>query len=350
MKNRLSFFIKLILFIFVVSFLYSNVSKILVLKDYDISNNINSSIRFDVLSEKADGFYALDRNSLDVLFIGSSNIHCNINPNILWHEYGVTSYDFSSDQQDLGTSYYYLKEALKSQKPSIAVIDIRDGGKQDSISDMAAHFAFDHLKNDCLRIEAILGRARGNAYEMIFPIIAYHDRWKSISKNDLLYKKYQYNVLKGALIYMDDDGASNYCPVTGVPDIELSDASCEWIEKIEKLCKDNNISCIFIKTPFGYYDENYFAYFKAFGRYCEEKGYVFLDMHDYVDEMRIDFQADYRDSEHMNWNGQQKLTHFLGGYLFANYSLYDKRNDVKYKRWDYDYDIMISLVNDYYSK
>ena len=54
-------------------------------------------------SSKWDGFYDLPKDSLDVVFLGASPIHCGINPVEIYNSYGITSYDISADQQDIGT-------------------------------------------------------------------------------------------------------------------------------------------------------------------------------------------------------------------------------------------------------
>ena len=63
-------------------------------------------------------------DTIDVLFVGSSHTYCGINPNVLWRGEGIAAYNFTSGGQPLWTSYYYINEALKSQKPSLIVLDM----------------------------------------------------------------------------------------------------------------------------------------------------------------------------------------------------------------------------------
>ena len=71
-----------------------------------------------------DGFYAEKRNDIDVLFIGSSNCFCTIDPLVLYEEYGIASYDFASSSQSMDISLLYLKEALKKQKPKVVALEV----------------------------------------------------------------------------------------------------------------------------------------------------------------------------------------------------------------------------------
>ena len=149
------FIIKLFLFIFGLVLVLGRIQEIVLLKTSPAGANVNVLINKNILCEKQDGFYALDDNTLDVVFIGSSNIHCNINPNIIWHNYGITSYNYSCDQQELGTTVYYLKQVFETQSPKVVVIDVMGNGDTEEIETLRAHFAFDFMKNDTYKIQAI---------------------------------------------------------------------------------------------------------------------------------------------------------------------------------------------------
>ena len=69
------------------------------------------------------GFYEIKDDTVDVLFLGSSHAACAFNPQVLYNEYGITSYNLGCEQQNLLLSYYWLKEALRSQKPRAVVLD-----------------------------------------------------------------------------------------------------------------------------------------------------------------------------------------------------------------------------------
>lgn len=62
-------------------------------------------------------FYDEPKNTLDVIFIGSSHVMCSVYPMELYDRYGIASYVFASSAQLLPQSYYQLKEALRYQTP-----------------------------------------------------------------------------------------------------------------------------------------------------------------------------------------------------------------------------------------
>ena len=341
------FWVKIMLFGTVLSMILIRLNTVFILKEYPMGPNVNETIKPYILTEKNDGFYAMEKNSLDVVFIGSSNIHCNINPNVIWNEYGIASYDFSSDMQDLGTSYYYLKQMFKRQSPAVVVIDVWEDGNVEEIDSLAAHFAFDHMKLDKVKIEAVYNRAKENWLEMLFPLITYHERWKELKQTDFSYKKRDYNILKGSVIYM----VTNEKPKPKLPEhiesSKLPERTMFWLDSIIKLCNDNNCECIFIKTPYSYCDEIVFSYLEGMQNYCNERKIPFLYMNKLVDQIGIDFTNDYVDEVHLNWNGQVKLSNYSGEYISSNYHIKNKCKDKEFQKWNDDYEEMMWYVDNF---
>ena len=68
-------------------------------------------------------FYEQDENSIDVLILGSSHAFENFNTGVLWEEQGIASYVLGGSWQPVWNTYYYLKEALKTQKPKLIILE-----------------------------------------------------------------------------------------------------------------------------------------------------------------------------------------------------------------------------------
>lgn len=47
----------------------------------------------------------------------------------------------------------------------------------------------------------------------------------------------------------------------------------------------------------------------------------------------------------MNWDGQQKLSTFLGKYIRDNFDIVNKKGQPGYEQWDNDYEAMIHYIN-----
>lgn len=317
------------------------------LKTYDLIPCVNALIDPNILCDKQNGFYSLEKNSLDVVFIGSSAIHGNINPNLIWNEYGITSYDFSSDKQELGTTYYYLQQMFETQSPKVVVIDIYLDGSEKSIAAEQAHFSFDHMKNDIYKAQAIWTRSQDNLMEMYFPIIAYHDRWSELNKSDFEYRPNQPSLLKGSFIFMERYDTEGPEIPDEIPVQQLSERTLHWLDSIRLLCEKNNTPLVFIKTPFTFYNDHY-QYYAAVEEYSQEYGIPFLFLNKMIDEVGIDFKTDFGDIVHLNWLGQVKFSSYLGKYLQENYHIENKKGLPEYAQWDEDFREMMYYVSNFW--
>ena len=69
-------------------------------------------------------FYENEENTIDVLFLGNSHCFCTINPAVLYEAYGIAGYNFSAGAQQIGSTYYFMKEALKYQNPKAILVEV----------------------------------------------------------------------------------------------------------------------------------------------------------------------------------------------------------------------------------
>ena len=69
-------------------------------------------------------YLAEEPDSIDVLFVGSSLTYCNVIPALFWEKTGLTAYDVTGPALTVPGEYYFLREALKTQSPSVVFIEI----------------------------------------------------------------------------------------------------------------------------------------------------------------------------------------------------------------------------------
>ena len=150
-----------------------------------------------------DGFYEEEKDDIDVLFLGSSNCFCTIDPLVLYEDFGIAAYNFASSSQPMDISLLYLKEALKRQNPKVVALEVNYIPGQNvtalgensilwGLTDMP--LTMDKLK--CLY--QLLGKIDEEYISYVFPLLRYHERWKEISKQDYVYMtedKTNWNIL-----------------------------------------------------------------------------------------------------------------------------------------------------------
>ena len=285
------------------------------------------------------GFYAEKDNSLDVIFMGNSDMYRGLSPIVLWDKYGIASYSYTSSGQRAWTAYYVLLDALRSQNPDIIVFNVDEIQSTSQSTESCYRKAFDNLQLSTVKLKALLDRT----YKMsifdrlsyIFPILRYHSRITSLTSDDFKYaygyKEYENKGLdltanikpyNGGSSYMDDKGET----------YEFPKKTQKYMDKIVSTCRKKGIKLILVEIPSA--DSWSYAKSQAVSKYANENNLPFIDCNIYLNDIGIDWTHDTADGgDHLNIYGAEKVTRFLGKYLNENYNLPDRRIDSAYSSW-----------------
>ena len=140
-------------------------------------------------------FYRQPKDSIDVVFVGSSHIYENVSTGVLWDEYGIAAYDLAGSMQPVWNSYYYINECLKTQHPKLIVMDINSAVLSDNsnsgakdLTDMSRIIKNTYgMKPSRDKLEAIKASANSSFWrEYILEFPTYHTRYSELSKADYL--------------------------------------------------------------------------------------------------------------------------------------------------------------------
>lgn len=286
---------------------------------------------------QARAMYDQPKDSIDVVFMGSSHIHCDINTAMLWEQYGMAAYDYSAAEQPLWTTYYYLKEICKYQKPKLIVLDLysparfKDDYQYEWLNDnlMGVRFGINKLQMLYVSCEP-------QYYADYFPSISrYHSRFLSYDSKDKEYlfsKKEERAVFKGYTPYFIEDPQLEpelSQPYSGGITIK----SEQYLKKIIEFVKQNDIELFLIVSPYITTDEDELVYNRVHeiaGNY----GLEFNSTNYLYDEMELDFEKDFNDESHLNYIGSCKFTEYLGNEIKKKYDIPDRRGLEKWKSWD----------------
>lgn len=281
--------------------------------------------------------YELENGSIDVLVLGSSHAFENVNTGVLWEEHGIASYVLAGSYQQLWYTYYYLKEALKTQKPQLIILEAYMTMFKGDYYPQGTVVNTYGLKWSKDKLDAIKVSTPEDKWgEYIFGYIQYHTRYTDLSETDFL--KNQGNPLyenwKGFLCNMQTTSFDN-------PDIRkvsrresLSEKTEMYYRKIIELSVDNDIPLLIVVSPYAGITENVQAVFNTASDIAAEYDVPFINYNLLYNEMGIDFSSDAADEEHLNYRGNQKYTHALGEYIVDNYNIPDRRGDDKYESWE----------------
>lgn len=279
-----------------------------------------------------DTFYHLPDDSLEVILYGSSHVFKNINVMKMYEDYGIGAYDYSWNWQKLNTTKLFIQDSLLSQSPKVAVIETSFVGYILKDVDMDGEIYYTrYLRNSKYKFQ-FLKQCFGNNLERwlsyYMPLAAFHDNWPNISRksfNPIVNKRHY------RMGYAESRAVK---PVTlpepgSVKPKRLSDESLAELNEIVDTLKARNVEIVFFTAPY----KGGFHYAKAMTNYAQKKGCAYLNMFDHIDEMGIDTETDFQDTNHLNYDGATKAAAFLGKYLSEHYDLTDMR-EVEGNLWE----------------
>ena len=281
------------------------------------------------------GFYKENKNTIDTLFRGDSNIYNGVSPIKIWKDTGITSYNYASSEQKIWTSYYLIKEALKYQKPKVIAIEAFGLlGEENSANDLVRQ-VYDNMPFSFNKLEAIQDPiykfSTLDKISFVFPIIRYHSRWNTISEADFWRYRFDYNSpYKG--YQMEKDKRNGPRDQKEAIATIVGDNVRTYMNKIQELCKQNDIQLFIIKIPTSKLwgiPQN-----QAIEQYAKEIQVPYIDLNA---EVTMNWDEDtYDNGVHLNVYGAEKVSKYLGNYLKNNYNLQDHRNEEKYQDWNDD--------------
>lgn len=275
-------------------------------------------------------FYVLDKNTVDVIFLGSSSAVCGFVPPELYGKYGITSYNLACEQQNLFTSYYWLKEALRFQKPKTVVLDtamlyLYDNENLAASVEGLTRRAFDFMRWSPVKLEAVMNMSKTweslSVKSFIFPMIAYHERWKNITPYDFKLDQFsQRSLWKGYLPLTRYAGVDRFVPITEAQALESEmDAGnvfmLSYLDLIVALCGENDIDLILTMAPSTFDDAGKYQFLSE---YAYERGITYIDFNEksVYEDSGLEFFVDCHDDVHCNLGGALKVTDYVGKIIY----------------------------------
>lgn len=284
-------------------------------------------------------FYEQPENTVDLLVLGSSHAYVNIDTGTLWDEYGIPSYDLGGGIQPMWNTFYYLKEALKTQKPELIVMDAytttftqeyNDNGRAVS-NTFGMKWSWD--KVGAMR----LSTPPDKLSSFLLGYTQYHARTQGLSREDFLENKgdeARYGCWKGS--YLSTVVTPQEWPVDAWTEerAPMTEKTETWYRKTIELARSSGIPLLITVVPYPGVSAVHQAVFNTAADIAAEYGVPFINYNLDFQNLGLDPSRDYFDGHHMNIWGAEKFTRFLGAYLTDHYELPDRRGGPAYQSWE----------------
>ncbi len=326
-------------------------------------------------------FHNLPQNSMDVLVLGSSHAQYSFSPAYFYQDSGLYSYVLGSPCQPLSISYNMLKEGLKTQSPSVVILEVftsmpLKAGCDGIVCYIEAGFqmrgeekyntlkylpedkqevylnpfltSHNNWKNDDVTLESIIESSKNNIEELI------HGEKQSVDKVSS-----DFGFVKNYPEYPVEN--SWYATkLHNYEDVELIKEDKEALDNIYELCEVNNIQLILYKTPIDSLDDTNLSYLKKVWEWAESNNISYIDFIEKSEE--IDFQLCIQsDSYHSYINGASLITKELSDYIVNNFDVKHTINEdiekklihssnkltLEYLKYEYDANKLLERLSNY---
>ena len=302
--------------------------------------------------QRVKGFYEEDKQSLDIVYIGASDVYSDIAPGYTYERDGLTSYIFATQANSIRNYKSQLKNVLSRQTPSLIVIELNGalyGDDGEFNEEASLHNYGDNVPLDFTKAEWIAQSVKDNKAEYLFPIIKYHELWSDLSA-DQLYRdtvrddqKRGYNYLKGMLnwtiVYPSPKPSLNSkLAASADQKLPLKEEDEAALRELLEYCRSENLdNVVFTRFPH-IVTEKTFDRFKrsnTAGDIVAEYGYDYLNFERDFALTGLQEKHDFYNEDHLNIYGQQLFTAYLIDTLKERYALAPRTlSDAQREEWD----------------
>lgn len=268
-------------------------------------------------------YLAEPKDSLDYLYLGSSYAYCDVDPAAVYRQSALTGYVLAGPEQTLSQTYWYLRQALDTQSPSLVLLEAS-----------ALHFDryqkytqinVGYMPPGANKLGAIFQASEPQLrLGLLFDLYFYHSRWSEVTPQEIL------QALKG----QGTDSLKGFTPVVGVSDQieggpytrpvqsqEVYEQNLEDLGKIVQLCRERGVALAVVFHPtYSSLSQEAYAQIQS-DLAALDPSVPFLNWSGDTLSMGLIPTQHYYDPGHLNQEGAQIFSAWLGDFLTGEMGL-----------------------------
>lgn len=303
------------------------------------------------------GFW--EEENIDMVYLGSSFTQEAFNPAIIDESLGTSSYNMGSSGQSLNQTYLALEQAIEKKQIKRAVLAIGVYSLQERKNDAYRATFIYSMKSGLGPLERLKAdfdfmfeeRYTGEAVSInfLFPWIYKHTSPENLLNNT----KANINILLGKDDYIQEGTGKDKLDCNGTEDVykhtvmykgyvttnrlvnynkignkntkttfksPAAEKSYEELDKICKLCRDNDVDLIVVSIPRPSFDlisygDKYFEYTENWKSFFAERDVDYYDFDMVKPEYFEQKEGYFADFEHLNLDGANAFCSFFADFL-----------------------------------
>ena len=305
-------------------------------------------------------FYCEDKDSLDFVIIGASEVKNGYSAAEVYKESGITNFPYYVSVNPVHLWKYEINEILREQSPKLIMLELNGAVYEDDETyTTLKHF---HKMTESIplsfnKVKMIhsFDTSMTDRINCYFPALKYHSDWSDLYFDSDLYsiRKRGYALLRSEHAPLTNtriefDGTWKYTD----EESDINPLAEQQLRDFLDFCKEANIeNIIFVQFPHLLTtEEKYVRYgrYNTLARIIKEYGYEYRDFNREIEKIGIAVD-DYYDSDHLNAMGQKKISDYIAKLLVDEYGLErSSLSDKQEKEWN-ESARYITLAYDYYN-
>lgn len=299
-----------------------------------------------------DDFYSIERETVDVLFVGNSHLHKGVDPSLIEAKTGLRSSVMVAGGLTIGKVYYNLLESLSYQKPQLVVIEcwpllapkwrnnhpITINGRLRSNK----YGSESYKKLSLLKLEEIRITNAENKIFNSFALFRNHEQWNNIEKWQNSWRIFNEDsprdVFKDSQVHyrLIDSNAIATFNTTDFKseDIRITAEEQVFMDRINQLSKKHNFKVLLFTVPVysSYYEKTKTGFNRAEKQLdsftIKNANVNFFDLnrkYGGLDETHILNEKPLLTNQHLSYKGIVKTTNELANFINDNYKFRAKK-------------------------
>lgn len=256
---------------------------------------------------------------VDAIGFGSSHMYCTLNPFVLYRNEGMRSYVCATQQQPAELTFEYIRRALKTHRPKVALLEtlmfFSQGHPTTISSDVIAHNSLDPIPFGIDKCLTVVGLPNVNNIDsLIFPFIKYHSRWKELSRRD--WRPGRPSLFEESIMgfRVFANSRTNYIAAVDYSkcrQIKVDDYYMSYLNQILRFVSANDCQLVLLTAPFALNDicKGRIMYINE---WAKANNVLHIDLNSDFKLTGIDNDTDYFDRTHLNVLGSEKATLYIG--------------------------------------
>ena len=299
---------------------------------------------------RLSGFYALPKNTADVVFVGDSVTFSSFMPMEAFQNEGIAAANYCTNMMFENALRYSLADVQRTQHPKVILVDIAPflsehwaGNESWSEQDRDLYISYNldsrNYTPDRLSLVYEITRDRkgspADALYYFFDLSRCHDnppdlaRWNNQEKD--ITRGYGYLVRNGMRQFSPEE----LCPDDGSI-TPLKDQEQRYLDQLLETAKTMEAEVVFYTAPVYYRESSQVGRKNYVKNYIEQKGFLFVDFSGDKEAIGLDLAEDFWSPDHFDSLGALKVTKHFSEYLKTHFTLPDRREDPAYADWAAD--------------